>query len=83
MSMVDAQLTLVFVFLYLQFGMFETMTSAFVDEFPELLRDRKVLFTAVMCFIEFLLGIPFVTRVGRFTSFLFKPLGCWIRFRKN
>ncbi|XP_041356847.1 sodium- and chloride-dependent glycine transporter 1-like [Gigantopelta aegis] len=47
-----------------QFGMFETMTSAFIDEFPELLRDRKVLFTAVMCFVEFLLGIPFITQGG-------------------
>lgn len=47
-----------------QFGMFETMTSAFMDEFPELLRKKKVLFTAVVCFIEFLLGIPFVTEGG-------------------
>nr|XP_022326232.1 sodium- and chloride-dependent glycine transporter 1-like isoform X1 [Crassostrea virginica] len=47
-----------------QFGMFETMTSAFVDEFPELLKNRKVLFTAFFCFIEFLLGIPCVTQGG-------------------
>lgn len=47
----------------LQFGMFETMTSAFVDEFPHLLKNRKVLFTAFFCFIEFLLGIPCVMQV--------------------
>ncbi|XP_069142229.1 sodium- and chloride-dependent GABA transporter 1-like [Argopecten irradians] len=46
------------------FGMFETMTSAFVDEFPDLLANRKVLFTAVMCFIEFLLGVPCVMQGG-------------------
>ncbi|XP_029653870.1 sodium- and chloride-dependent glycine transporter 1 [Octopus sinensis] len=47
-----------------QFGMFETMTSAFIDEFPELLAKRKVLFTAAICFVEFLCGIPFVTQGG-------------------
>jgi len=44
--------------------MFETMTSAFVDEFPHLLRKRKILLTAVLCFIEFLLGIPCITNGG-------------------
>lgn len=53
-------------FTFVQFGMFETMTSAFMDEFPELLRKKKVLFTAVVCFIEFLLGIPFITQVRNF-----------------
>ncbi|XP_060080599.1 sodium- and chloride-dependent glycine transporter 1-like [Ylistrum balloti] len=47
-----------------QFGMFETMTSAFVDEFPDLLANRKELFTALMCFIEFLLGVPCVMQGG-------------------
>ncbi|XP_062570938.1 sodium- and chloride-dependent glycine transporter 1-like [Saccostrea cucullata] len=47
-----------------QFGMFETMTSAFVDEFPGLLKNRKVLFTAFFCFIEFLLGIPCIMEGG-------------------
>ncbi|RUS72413.1 hypothetical protein EGW08_019831, partial [Elysia chlorotica] len=32
-----------------QFGMFETMTSAFVDEYPKLLRKHKLAFTAFMC----------------------------------
>ena len=47
-----------------QFGMFETMTSGFVDEFPKYLKGRKTLFTGVMCFLQFLLGIPIVTQVG-------------------
>ncbi|XP_013385449.1 sodium- and chloride-dependent glycine transporter 1 [Lingula anatina] len=47
-----------------QFGMFETMTSAFLDEFPKLLRKRKMLFTAVMCVVEFLIGIPLVMQGG-------------------
>ncbi|XP_064608852.1 sodium- and chloride-dependent glycine transporter 1-like isoform X2 [Liolophura sinensis] len=47
-----------------QFGMFETMTSAFVDEFPQYLKGKKTLFTALLCFIEFLLGIPCITQGG-------------------
>ncbi|KAI0215060.1 Sodium- and chloride-dependent glycine transporter 2 [Lamellibrachia satsuma] len=41
-----------------QFGMFETMTSAFTDEFPHLFKKRKLLLTAGLCTLEFLLGIP-------------------------
>lgn len=40
------------------------MTSAFIDEFPHLLRNKKVLFTAIMCVIEFVLGIPCVFQGG-------------------
>lgn len=47
-----------------QFGMFETMTSAFIDEFPHLLKNKKVAFTAFMCFVEFVLGIPCVFQVN-------------------
>ncbi|KAL5012420.1 hypothetical protein ScPMuIL_010971 [Solemya velum] len=47
-----------------QFGMFETMTSAFIDEFPNLLKNRKVLFTGFLCFVEFLLGIPCIMQGG-------------------
>lgn len=47
-----------------QFGMFETMTSAFVDEYPRFLRKNKVLFTAFMCLLEFLLGTPMVFEGG-------------------
>ncbi|XP_013384850.1 sodium- and chloride-dependent glycine transporter 1 isoform X2 [Lingula anatina] len=47
-----------------QFGMFETMTSAFVDEYPHFLRKRKTLFIAATCFVQFLLGIVIVTKGG-------------------
>lgn len=47
-----------------QFGMFETMTSSFIDEFPRLLRKRKLPFTAAMCLVEFLIALPLVTRGG-------------------
>ncbi|RUS89267.1 hypothetical protein EGW08_002941 [Elysia chlorotica] len=47
-----------------QFGMFETMTSAFIDEYPGFLRKKKVLFTAFMCFLEFCIGIPMVYEGG-------------------
>ena len=46
-----------------QFGMFETMTSGFVDEFPKYLKTRKTLFTGFMCLLSFLLGVPIVTQV--------------------
>ncbi|XP_035210687.1 sodium- and chloride-dependent glycine transporter 1-like [Stegodyphus dumicola] len=49
-----------------QFGMFETAISAFVDEFPSVLQKRKTLFTAVLCFIMFLLGLPCVTEGGMY-----------------
>ncbi|KAK6173295.1 hypothetical protein SNE40_016772 [Patella caerulea] len=47
-----------------QFGMFETMTSAFVDEFPQFLRNKKLIFTVGMCLVEFVLGIPCIMQGG-------------------
>lgn len=44
--------------------MFETCLSAFMDEFPRVLRKRRVLVSAVACLIEFLLGLPLVTEGG-------------------
>ncbi|XP_076447177.1 sodium-dependent proline transporter-like [Babylonia areolata] len=49
-----------------QFGMFETMTSAFIDEFPHVLKDQKIVFTAFMCFVEFVFGIPCVYQGGMY-----------------
>lgn len=49
--------------------MFETMTSAIIDEFPQFLRKRKVLFTGFMCLLECLLGIPCIMNV----SFTIQP----------
>ncbi|CAI9734865.1 sodium- and chloride-dependent glycine transporter 1-like [Octopus vulgaris] len=47
-----------------QFGMFETMLSAFMDEYPEYLRGKKTLICAVACFVELLLGLPCITQGG-------------------
>ncbi|GFT49829.1 sodium- and chloride-dependent glycine transporter 2 [Nephila pilipes] len=49
-----------------QFGMFETIISAFEDEFPYLLKERKTSFTAVVCLMMFLLGLPCVTESGMY-----------------
>lgn len=47
-----------------QFGMFETMLSAFMDEYPTYLRGKKTLICAIACSVEFLLGIPCITQGG-------------------
>ena len=46
--------------------MFETMTSAFVDEYPKQLKGekKKMLLCAGLCFVEFLLGIPCIMNGG-------------------
>ncbi|KAK2183055.1 hypothetical protein NP493_325g02070 [Ridgeia piscesae] len=44
-------------------GMFQTMTSAFVDEYAWV-KDRKVMVTGALCFAEFIIGIPCVTQGG-------------------
>lgn len=49
-----------------QFGMLETCTSGFVDEFPDYLRRHRTLFTAVVCALEFLIGVPLVTQAGMY-----------------
>lgn len=46
--------------------MFETAISAFVDEFPEFLQNRKVAFTGLMCLLLFVLGLPCVTEGGMY-----------------
>jgi len=35
-----------------------------MDEFPNVLRKRRVLVAAVACTIEFLLGLPMITEVS-------------------
>jgi len=47
-----------------QFGMFETMTSAFIDEYPELLRGKKTLIVGIVCIVEFCFGIPCIMQGG-------------------
>lgn len=46
-----------------QFSMFETMTSAFIDEYPRF-RDRKGLITISMILLEFAVGALYVTEGG-------------------
>ncbi|KAK2164944.1 hypothetical protein LSH36_57g04098 [Paralvinella palmiformis] len=46
-----------------QFAMFQTMTSAFTDEF-KVLKGHNIKLTAGLCFLEFLLGIPCVMNGG-------------------
>ncbi|RUS69231.1 hypothetical protein EGW08_023006, partial [Elysia chlorotica] len=43
-----------------QFGLLETVTSAITDEYPNLLRKRRLPFTAFLCFVAFILGIPMI-----------------------
>ncbi|KAJ8302953.1 hypothetical protein KUTeg_019349, partial [Tegillarca granosa] len=46
-----------------QFGTFETVSSGLTDAFPQQLGNKKVLVTAVLSFILFILGLPFTTNV--------------------
>ncbi|PRD26499.1 UNVERIFIED_CONTAM: slc6a5 [Trichonephila clavipes] len=45
--------------------MFETMISAFLDEYPAL-KKHKILFKAILCFLMFLLGLPCTTEGGMY-----------------
>ncbi|XP_076117670.1 sodium- and chloride-dependent glycine transporter 2-like [Mytilus galloprovincialis] len=47
-----------------QFGTFETITNAIIDEYPHILRRRKSLVTVCFCCIGFVLGLPFITEGG-------------------
>ncbi|CAD5111710.1 DgyrCDS1001 [Dimorphilus gyrociliatus] len=49
-----------------QFGQVETLASGFADSFPHTLGKRKTFFTAFICLIEFLFGLPLVTRGGMY-----------------
>ncbi|KAK2155209.1 hypothetical protein LSH36_246g04045 [Paralvinella palmiformis] len=48
------------------FGQVETIASGIIDEYPDLLRPHRKLFTGVLCTFMFLLGIPFVTQGGMY-----------------
>jgi len=45
--------------------MFQTVTSAFIDEF-DFLKSRKLLLTITLCVLEFILGIPCVMQGGMY-----------------
>ncbi|XP_074640483.1 sodium- and chloride-dependent glycine transporter 2-like [Tubulanus polymorphus] len=47
-----------------QFTMMEALISAFVDEYPKLLRAKRTLWTLIICFLMYLIGFPFITRSG-------------------
>jgi len=46
-----------------QIAMFQTLTSAFIDEFDSL-KKKKLLLTATLCLAEFIMGIPCITHGG-------------------
>ncbi|XP_032222489.1 sodium- and chloride-dependent GABA transporter 1 isoform X2 [Nematostella vectensis] len=54
-----------------QFAMFEAVTTGLGDEYVRLLRNRKELFTAFLCFCCFLLGLPIVSQSGAFIMNLY------------
>ena len=58
----------------LQVGMFQCCTNAFIDEF-DFLKTKKVLFTAALCIIELLAGLPCITKVSN--VFLFPSTIYW------
>ncbi|XP_013387609.1 sodium- and chloride-dependent glycine transporter 2-like [Lingula anatina] len=47
-----------------QFVTLETLTGSVIDEFPELLRKRRTLFTFVVCALMYFIGFPLVTNGG-------------------
>ncbi|XP_067651004.1 sodium- and chloride-dependent glycine transporter 2-like [Haliotis asinina] len=49
-----------------QFAWMETVITNVTDQFPAVLRKRRILVTAVSCTACFLLGLPFVTNGGIF-----------------
>jgi hypothetical protein len=44
--------------------MVETCISAFLDEYPKQLRNKRTLISILVCLVEFLMGLACITQVS-------------------
>ena len=63
-----------YVCIHFQFGQVETIVAALIDEYPYYLRHHRKRLTFACCFIMFLFGLPLVSQVRNFHSYL--PILC-------